>query len=101
MANAVKLKRGDKVRVRALEPPGHVRTPWYLRGKNGIIERRLGQAPNPEQLAYGLTSCDVELMRVRFTMREIWGENCECPDDTLDAEVLSHWLEQVECSGVT
>ena len=101
MANAVKLGRGDTVRVLAFDPPGHVRTPWYLRGKNGVVERRLGPARNPEQLAYGLTSRDVELMRVRFKMREIWGESCECPEDTLDAEVFSHWLERVDCSGAS
>lgn len=98
MANAANLNRGDKVRVRALVPPGHVRTPWYLRGKNGVIERRLGTTMNPEQLAYGLKSGDVELLRVRFTMREVWGEDCECPDDTLDAEIFAHWLERIEWS---
>ena len=42
------------VRLRALMPPGHVRTPAYLRGKTGVIERSLGPFANPEQLAYGL-----------------------------------------------
>ncbi len=27
------------VRVKPLMPPGHVRTPAYLRGKVGVIER--------------------------------------------------------------
>ena len=25
-----------------MNPPGHIRTPWYLRGKMGEVERRLG-----------------------------------------------------------
>ncbi|NNK79586.1 MAG: nitrile hydratase subunit beta, partial [Litoreibacter sp.] len=45
---------GSAVRIRALTPPGHIRTPFYLRGKRGVIERQLGAFKNPEQLAYGL-----------------------------------------------
>lgn len=89
-------KPADRVRVRADSPPGHVRTPWYLRGKTGIVERCLGPTLNPEQLAYGLPANSVKLYRVRFTMAEIWGEYCEAPNDTLDAEVFSHWLELEE-----
>ena len=33
--------------------PGHVRTPWYCRGKTGEVERICGRFRNPEQLAYG------------------------------------------------
>ena len=43
----------DRVRVKAMMPPGHVRAPAYLRGKTGVIERPLGEFGNPEELAYG------------------------------------------------
>jgi nitrile hydratase subunit beta len=33
---------GDQVRVLPLEKPGHVRTPDYLKGKNGWIEFLIG-----------------------------------------------------------
>ncbi len=82
----------ERVRVKALMPPGHVRTPAYLRGKTGVIERALGPFGNPEQLAYGHVADKKQLYRVRFTMAEIWGEAAECPDDTLDAEIFAHWL---------
>jgi len=82
----------EHVRVRALMPPGHVRTPAYLRGKTGTIERPLGSFPNPEQLAYRQKATPYPLYRVRFTMAEIWGEAAENPDDTLDAEIFAHWL---------
>lgn len=81
-----------KVRVRQMFPPGHVRTPWYLRGKLGEIERDLGSFGNPEQLAYGLPAQKQPLVRVRFTMAEIWGADAENPQDTLDAEIFTHWL---------
>jgi len=86
----------EQVRVSHMMPPGHVRTPAYLRGKTGEIERTLGPFGNPEQLAYGLKSDDKMLYRVRFTMREIWGEDAENPDDTLDAEIFAHWLEKLD-----
>lgn len=84
----------ERVRVKAMAPPGHVRTPFYLRGKTGVIERALGPFPNPEQCAYGLPAEESPLYRVRFTMGEIWGEAAERPEDTLDAEIYGHWLER-------
>lgn len=86
----------ERVRVRALTPPGHVRAPWYLRGKAGEIERALGSFRNPEQLAYGLPAALQPLYRVRFTMAEIWGERAENPADTIDAEIYGHWLERLD-----
>ncbi|MDX8349619.1 nitrile hydratase subunit beta [Cognatiyoonia sp. IB215446] len=84
------------MRVRADMPPGHVRTPAYLRGKTGWVERRLGDFKNPEQLAYGISAKPAPLLRVRFTMAEIWGPDTAQPDDTIDAEIYGHWLEPVE-----
>ncbi len=46
---------GDHVRVRADSPPGHIRTPVYIRGKCGVVRRIFGDFPNPEGLAYGQT----------------------------------------------
>jgi len=85
----------ERVRVSPMMPPGHVRTPAYLRGKTGIVERELGPFHNPEQLAYGLKADKKPLYRVRFTMAELWGEAAEQPADTLDAEIFGHWLERV------
>lgn len=85
----------ELVRIRSMMPPGHVRAPSYLRGKTGVIERRLGSFGNPEQLAYGLPAAQQALYRVRFTMAELWGDAAERPGDTLDAEIYGHWLEEV------
>lgn len=90
------LPPGQAVRVRAWDPPGHVRTPHYLRGKSGVIERRLGPFANPEALAYRQPAPALPLYRVRFTMAEVWGLGAERPDDTLDAEIYAHWLDPLE-----
>ena len=44
---------GDAVRVALSHPPGHRRTPFYIRGKTGVVERYCGAFRNPEELAYG------------------------------------------------
>jgi len=85
----------ERVRVKAMMPPGHVRTPAYLRGRIGVIERPLGISLNPEQLAYALPAERQPLYRVRFSMAELWGDAAERPDDTLDAEIFGHWLERI------
>ena len=83
----------ERVRVKSWAPPGHVRTPAYLRGRIGKIERPLGRFANPEQLAYGLAAEALPLYRVRFRMADLWGDAAERPEDTLDAEIYVHWLE--------
>ena len=84
------------MRVRSDAPPGHLRTPFYLRGKTGWVERELGAFPNPEERAYGHPGTPANLLRVRFTMAEVWGDDAPCPTDTLDAEIYAHWLEEAE-----
>jgi len=84
---------GDVVWVLPGDGPGHIRTPWYLRGRLGRVERICGAFQNPEELAYHRAGgADVPLYRVRFSMAEIWGAGAERPDDTLDAEIFEHWL---------
>ncbi|MBK0399089.1 nitrile hydratase subunit beta [Limibaculum sp. M0105] len=89
-----RFRPGQAVRVRHGMALGHLRTPFYLRGRVGRIERICGDFQNPEELAYNhRNGMALTLYRVRFTMAEIWGETAERPADTLDAEIFEHWLE--------
>lgn len=81
---------GAQVRVKRMMPPGHVRTPAYLRGHVGQVERVLGPFPNPEALAYGQPAAPGWLYRVRFPLSALWPEGGA---DTLEAEIYAHWLE--------
>lgn len=83
---------GDRVRVHAWYPPGHIRTPFYLRGHTGTVERVLGPFANPEELAYGRPAARRFLYRVRFCMADLWGAGTDAPQATLDAEIYEHWL---------
>ncbi len=88
---------GDPVRVRALERLGHVRTPRYVRGKRGVVERLCGAFRNPEELAYG--RCDgaaLPLYRIRFAQRELWPDYAGAAGDSVDVEIYEHWLEPAE-----
>ena len=67
------------------------RTPYYVRGKRGRVERVLGSFGNPEHLAYGRDDDPKVLYRVRFSQSEFW--KAEAPSDTVDVEVYEHWLE--------
>jgi nitrile hydratase len=85
---------GDKVRVRRADPPGHRRTPLYIRGKQGVIERVCGAFPNPEELAYGFDGKPARVLyRVRFMQREVWPNYRGPSQDTLELEIYEHWLE--------
>ena len=95
------MRSPQYMRVRSDMPPGHVRTPAYLRGKTGMVERTLGPVPNPEELAYGHKGRPLPLMRLRFSMAEVWGPDSTNPDDPLDAEIYSHWLEPAAAPPAT
>jgi nitrile hydratase len=85
---------GDRVRVRVAFPPGHVRTPFYIRGKTGVVERVLGPFRNPEELAYGRSGEPAQpLYRVRFVQRDVWPDYAGPAADTVDIEIYQHWLE--------
>ena len=91
-----RFRPGDAVRVRAANPPGHVRTPFYIRGHSGVVERVCGSYPNPEELAYARSSLPAQpLYRVRFLQREVWPDYTGGADDTVDIEIYQHWLEAV------
>jgi nitrile hydratase len=85
---------GDRVRVRQAYPPGHVRTPYYIRGKSGVIERVLEAFPNPEERAYGRNGLPAQVLyRVRFAQPEVWPDYTGPAADTVDIEIFEHWLE--------
>ena len=85
---------GDRVRVRPAGKPGHIRTPDYLKGHSGWIEGVVGDFPNPEDLAYGLSGRPQRtLYRVGFRQADLWSDYEGPISDGLYADVYEHWLE--------
>ena len=89
-----RFELGERVRVKTLHPPGHRRTPSYIRGKEGAIERVCGAFPNPEELAYGFDGEPTRVLyRVRFFQHRVWRDYQGRDDDTIELEIYEHWLE--------
>ena len=89
-----RFARGARVRIRERFPPGHVRTPWYCRGKVGEVERICGRFRNPEQLAYGnREAAPATLYRVGFPSRSLWPGYEGSRHDRVEIEIFEHWLE--------
>lgn len=93
---ALELNPGDEVRVRAGESTGHCRTPTYLRGKQGVVHRKMGRFGNPEQLAYGKDGKpELNVYQVSFAQGALWPSYAGGSLDTLLADIYETWLEPV------
>ena len=87
---------GDRIAIKRTFPPGHRRTPFYIRGKQGVIERICGAFANPEELAYGFDGEPKKVLyRVRFLQKHVWPDYNGPQHDTIDMEIFEHWLEPV------
>ena len=88
------LAAGTLVMVRDDWPeargPAHVRTPHYLRGRQGRVVRRLGEFPDPEQLAFRRPAATRALYHVVFPLSSLWPD---ASDGELVAELFEHWIE--------
>jgi nitrile hydratase len=85
---------GEAVCVKRGNPPGHLRTPFYIRGKHGVVERICGAFRNPEELAYGRSGEPRQVLyRVRFDQTHVWPDYAGSPGDTIDIELYEHWLD--------
>lgn len=91
------IQPGDHVRVREMATHDlHIRTPVYLRGKPGVVERDLGTFKNPEVNAYYGQPDMRQLLRVRFRLSDLWDTGDGPSHDTLDAEIFAHWLDKAD-----
>jgi nitrile hydratase beta subunit-like protein len=91
---------GDRVVVKRRYPPGHRRTPTYIRGKRGVVERICGAFPNPEELAYGFDGEPKRVLyRVRFVQNEVWPAYRGPERDVIEMEIFEHWLEPAGASS--
>ncbi len=89
------LAPGARVLVRDDWPetrgPAHIRTPHYLRGREGIVVRHLGDFPNPEDLAFARPAASLPLYHVLFAPETIW--RAPCSTGSLLVEIFGPWLE--------
>ncbi len=87
-----KFRAGQRVRARNLNPIGHTRLPRYARGKLGTVERDHGVFVFPDTNAHFLGEHPQHLYSVRFTARELWGEQA----GPQDAVYVNLWDDHLE-----
>lgn len=93
---------GDRVSVLELGKPGHIRTPYYVRHRTGIILQRCGAYLNPEDLSVGNVGGPVfPVYRVGFSMKELWSDYAGPPLDMLCVELYDHWLAPADTAAIT
>jgi nitrile hydratase len=83
---------GDRVRAKTLNPTGHTRLPRYVRGRVGVIQRRHGAHVFPDANAHGQGEDPRPLYSVRFSARELWGDQVR----EGDAVYLDLWEPYLE-----
>ena len=99
MAPAPRFAPGDPVKVKFEDRPGHLRTPWYVRGKTGWVERVHGEFRNPESLGFGGDGLPKKaLFCVAFNRRDVFGTS-DGPRDKILVDIYDHWLEPTARGG--
>jgi nitrile hydratase len=87
---------GQRVRVATRVHEGHHRTPGYLKGRTGRVERVHGAFTNPETRAYGADGLPLQpLYLVGFSYQDLQPLRAR-DGDCLYADLFEHWLEDVE-----
>jgi nitrile hydratase subunit beta len=93
----VKYRPGQRVRVAARPHQGHHRTPGYVKGKIGSVQRVHASFANPEKLAHGKDGRPKQpLYLVGFAQRDVWPDYQGQRDDRIYVDIFEHWLENAE-----
>jgi nitrile hydratase len=83
---------GQRVRARNINPTGHTRLPRYARGKHGTIDHHHGAFVFPDTNAHFLGEKPQHVYSVRFTARELWGDQAS-PRDSVYLDMWDDYLE--------
>lgn len=83
---------GQGVVTKEMNPVGHTRLPRYARGKRGVVHIHHGGFVFPDTRAHGQGDHPQHVYNVRFTARELWGEQAAAKD----AVYLDMWDAYLE-----
>ena len=83
---------GERVRARNIHPIGHTRLPRYARGKTGVVHLDHGVYVFPDTVAHGRGENPQHVFSVRFSARELWGEQASARD----AVYIDLWDDYLE-----
>ena len=83
---------GERVRAKNMHPMTHTRLPRYVRGHCGTIELIHGCHVFPDSHATGEGECPQWLYTVRFSGRDLWGEQSD-PSVSVSVDAFEPYLE--------
>jgi nitrile hydratase subunit beta len=83
---------GQSVRAKKINPTGHTRLPRYARGRIGIVDRVHGAHVFPDSNAHFQGENPQHLYSVRFSARELWGEEA-APRDAVYIDLWEGYLD--------
>jgi len=87
-----RFKVGDTVKTININPPTHTRLPRYARARTGVVELDHGGFQFPDVAATtGVKQCE-RLYTVAFSARELWGDDCEHPQDIMLLDMFDPYL---------
>jgi nitrile hydratase beta subunit len=89
---------GQRVRARNINPLGHTRLPRYARGKVGTVDRDHGVYVFPDAIAHGVEENPQHVYSVRFTARELWGDEWSNQASPRDAVYIDLWDDYLEAA---
>ena len=87
-----RFKPGEAVRTRNMHPLGHTRLPRYARAKHGVIALCHGVFVFPDTHAASGNPKPQYCYAVRFTMRELWGDQAS-ERDSVTMDLFDDYLE--------
>jgi nitrile hydratase subunit beta len=93
-SGALRFRVGQRVRARDINPMGHTRSPRYVRGRLGTVERMCGVEPlwDTDTDGRSVTAKPQPVYSVRFPARELWGEK----SNQLDSIYVDMWEDYLE-----
>jgi nitrile hydratase subunit beta len=93
----MKFRPGQRVRVAARAHEGHHRTPAYVKGRTGRVERAHGSFRNPETRAYGGDGLpEKQLYLVGFSQSELWSDYRGADGDRIYVDLYEQWLDDAD-----
>ncbi len=91
---------GDHVIARNLNPPGHTRSPRYVRSHRGVIRYDWGTFVFPNAHAHGLSAKPQHCYSVEFKVRELWGKDFPARE-LINVDLWEAYLEPDEAAAAT
>jgi nitrile hydratase len=93
----MRYRPGQQVRIAARPHEGHHRTPGYVKGKTGQVERVHASFANPETRAYGKDGLPKQpLYLIGFAHDDVWPDAPGHGRDRIYVDIFEHWLEEAK-----